>query len=129
MARIRLEAKTNMANITSSILINWGLSIPSMTWAELPWAMTLSLLNHSIKISLLDKSYISNDFILYINMALIAWLVPQLYASILFFALARFFSHQAISLAIHPCLVPLMPFPCDLHLIKPSSHIFFWINS
>ena len=47
----------------------------------------------------------NSDLILHMNMAIIAWLVPQLNASTFFFTLARFFGRQP-SLALHPCLVP-----------------------
>ena len=52
------------------------------------------------------------------NMAIIAWLVPQLNASTFFFTLARFFGHQAVTCP-SPSLSTSKPF---LAIFTISSH-------
>ena len=60
----------------------------------------------------------NSDLILHINVAIIAWLVPQLNASTFFFTLARFFSRQAVACP-SPLLSTSKPF---LAILTISSH-------
>ena len=77
-----------------------------------------SNMNNSKKYQVTSIKHSNSDLILHINMAIIAWLVPQLNASTSFFTLARFFGRQAVACP-SPLLSTSKPF---LAIFTISSH-------
>ena len=108
---------------------SWGVAITfvSSLWAISPWACDLNHFN-TYEFNSWHQVTSTNDLILNTIWFLIAWLVPWLNASTLFFTLAMYLGRQAIACPSPP-LSPSKPFPCYLHLIKPySSHIILSIH-
>jgi hypothetical protein len=107
----------------------WGVAINfvSSLWANTPWACDLNHFNTCEFNPWLQITF-TNDLILNTIWLLIAWLVPRLKASTLFFTLAMVPWSSSHRLPFTSAL-SLEALPCYLHLIMPySSHIILSIH-